>query len=423
MRIERVKNPLSLKDELLKFVFRVYQSTNGAYPALEWVENKPSPDDFDGFKKVYEPFLEFRLGKEFDELYVLRDNDGKIAGTVALVYNLEGKDVWWVPEEIKDEKTGLIEFFMVHPDYKGKGYGSKLLGFAIERLKNLGKDPYIITFPNLEAYEYYLRRGFVKVMDYRGFVVLKYRGGNRKVGLITYLILGLVIGFVAGLFGVGGGFLLVPSLVILGVPIHKAIGTSLACISISALASAYTHLRSGRVLYRVVLLKEMFSIPSAILGAYLSSHLPERLLRVVFGVLLLYLAVAMLRSKKGDCEMEKGKIEYRNVPLVGLVSGLVSGLLGVSGGILNVPLFHTLVGIPIKYAVGTSSLALLFTALAGTFEHWRLGHVQPNIVLFLAPGLIMGARLGAKTVSRVNPRSLRAGFAALLAIVAVRMLL
>ncbi|WP_367884472.1 TSUP family transporter [Thermococcus sp. JCM 11816] len=60
--------------------------------------------------------------------------------------------------------------------------------------------------------------------------------------------------------------------------------------------------------------RRCFPSPSAILGAYLSSHLPERLLRVVFGVLLLYLAVAMLRSKKGDCEMEKGKIEYRNVP-------------------------------------------------------------------------------------------------------------
>ncbi|WP_367883747.1 hypothetical protein [Thermococcus peptonophilus] len=53
---------------------------------------------------------------------------------------------------------------------------------------------------------------------------------------------------------------------------------------------------------------------------------------------------------------------------------------------MNVPLFHTLVGIPIKYAVGTSSLALFFTALAGTFEHWHLAHVQPNVVLFLAPG-------------------------------------
>ncbi|WP_430515144.1 GNAT family N-acetyltransferase [Pyrococcus woesei] len=172
MKIERVKNPLILKGELLGFVFRVYQSTGGAYPALEWVEEKPSTDDFEGFKKVYEPFLEFRLRDEFDELYVLR-RDGKIIGTVALVYNLKGKDIWWVPEEIKNEKTGLIEFFMVDPEYKGKGYGSKLLEFAVERLKELGKEAYVITFPKLEAYSYYLRKGFKKLMDYKEFVVLK----------------------------------------------------------------------------------------------------------------------------------------------------------------------------------------------------------------------------------------------------------
>ncbi|NJE31400.1 GNAT family N-acetyltransferase [Thermococcus sp. 18S1] len=173
MKIERVEIPIELKDELVHFVFRVYQGTNGAYPALEWVENKPSTDDFEGFRKVYEPFLEFRLGKEFDELYVLRDDGGKIAGTVALVYNLEGKDVWWVPEEIRGEKTGLIEFFMVDPSYRGRGYGSRLLEFAIQRLRELGKVPYVITFPELEAYSYYMRKGFVKVMDYREFVVLK----------------------------------------------------------------------------------------------------------------------------------------------------------------------------------------------------------------------------------------------------------
>ncbi|NJE61134.1 GNAT family N-acetyltransferase [Thermococcus sp. 21S7] len=173
MRIERVDEPLRLKDELVHFVFRVYQGTGGAYPALEWVENKPSTDDVEGFRRVYEPFLEFRLGKEFDELYVLRDDGGRIAGTVALVYNLEGKDVWWVPEEIKGEKTGLIEFFMVDPSYRGRGYGSELLEFAIQRLRELGKVPYVITFPELEAYSYYLRKGFVKMMDYREFVVLK----------------------------------------------------------------------------------------------------------------------------------------------------------------------------------------------------------------------------------------------------------
>lgn len=141
------------------------------------MENKFFFDDFDGFKKVYELFFEFRFGKEFDEFYVFRDNDGKIVGIVVFVYNFEGKDVWWVFEEIKDEKMGFIEFFMVYFDYKGKGYGLKFLGFVIERFKNFGKDLYIIMFFNFEVYEYYFRRGFVKVMDYRGFVVLKYCGG------------------------------------------------------------------------------------------------------------------------------------------------------------------------------------------------------------------------------------------------------
>lgn len=175
VEIEKVKNPSELKDELVRFVFRVYRGTGGAYPALEWVEDKPSTDDFEGFKRVYEPFLEFRLRDEFDELYVLRNGERKIIGTVALVYNLRGKEAWWVPEEIKNEKTGLIEFFMVDPAHRGKGYGSMLLEFAVQRLKELGKEPYVITFPELEAYSYYMTKGFVKVMDYREFVVLKKR--------------------------------------------------------------------------------------------------------------------------------------------------------------------------------------------------------------------------------------------------------
>jgi len=175
MRIELTEKSLELKEELVKFVFRVYQETNGAYPALEWVKKKPSTNNFEEFKQVYEPFLEFRLRDEFDELYALHSEDGKIIGTVALVYNIEGKDVWWVPEEIKNEKIGLIEFFMVDPEYKGKGYGSKLLEFAVERLRKLGKEAYVITFPELEAYSYYLKKGFEKVMDYREFVVMKYK--------------------------------------------------------------------------------------------------------------------------------------------------------------------------------------------------------------------------------------------------------
>ncbi|ASJ04489.1 MULTISPECIES: sulfite exporter TauE/SafE family protein [Thermococcus] len=239
---------------------------------------------------------------------------------------------------------------------------------------------------------------------------------------VMAVLIGALIGTVAGLFGVGGGFLIVPSLVFLGLPIHLAIGTSLACITISSLSSAYAHIRAGRVLYRVAFLKEVFSIPAAMVGAYLSGMLNPNVLEAVFGVLLMYVAYAFVRRNsvraRGDL-----RIDYRKVPLIGALSGLTSGLLGVSGGILNVPLFHTLAGLPVNYAVGTSSLALFFTALVGTATHYTLGQVDVETALLLSPGLIIGAALGARLVPRLHPRRFKLLFSALLVLVAIRLLL
>jgi len=177
MNIERLEKPTDHLTDLLEFVFKIYRSTGGRYPALEWVERKPHPGDLHAFTDVYLPFLRFRIEEEFDELYVLKDDRGRIKGTVALVYNLtEGKNIWWVPEDLKRDDVGLVEFFMVDPEYRGKGYGGKLLNMAIDRLRAMGKEVYVITFPHLEAYGYYLRRGFVKIMEYDGFVILRFQG-------------------------------------------------------------------------------------------------------------------------------------------------------------------------------------------------------------------------------------------------------
>jgi len=173
--VKKIKNPSTVKDELLELMFRIYRSTNGKYPALEWVKRKPNPNDFDGFREVYEPFLKFRLSQEFDELYTYQ-KDNRIIGTIALVYKrIKEKGIWWVPEELMNEKVGLIEFFVVDPEFQGKGIGSTLLEFAVKRLRSLGKDPYGVTFPNLEAYSYYYRKkGFREIMRYKEFVILKF---------------------------------------------------------------------------------------------------------------------------------------------------------------------------------------------------------------------------------------------------------
>ncbi len=177
MRIERLKDPVGSVSELLAFVFRVYAGTGGRYPALEWVERKPAPDDFTGFKEVYEPFLRFRLREEFDEVFVLRSGK-RITGTVAVVLNVKGRGAWWVPPWLEGEGVGLVEFLMVDPAFKGRGYGSLLLNLALDRLLSEGKTPHVITFPELEAYGYYLRRGFARVGEYGRFVVLMWPTGG-----------------------------------------------------------------------------------------------------------------------------------------------------------------------------------------------------------------------------------------------------
>lgn len=244
--------------------------------------------------------------------------------------------------------------------------------------------------------------------------------------MIEYLvdfIIGLAIGTIAGLFGVGGGFLIVPTLTFIGLPIHTAIGTSLACIAISSLASAYTHIKKRKVLFKVVAIKEAFSMPAALIGAHVTTFLHESLLRGMFSMLLFYLAYKMTTTPSNPHHEESLKINYKNVPIVGVLSGFVSGLLGISGGILNVPLFHVLVDIPVRYSIGTSSVALFFTALAGTYGHLKAGNVNIETALLLAPGLIIGAYLGARSAHTLHPEKLKRWFALILILIGVKMLI
>ena len=158
-------------DDLVKFVFSIYKATNGAYPLLEWIEEKPSTDDFATFEKIYKPFLKKRMEEEFDEFYFIEKNE--LIGTVALVYKFEGKEIEWIPERLKRKENGFIEFLLVSSAHQGKGYGKMLLGFAIKRLNELNKKAFIVTSKKLPAFNFYKKFGFAEYDDYNEFVILK----------------------------------------------------------------------------------------------------------------------------------------------------------------------------------------------------------------------------------------------------------
>jgi len=158
-------------DELLHFIFSVYRATGGKYPLLEWVEEKPSTDDFPSFKSIYEPFLRRRLEKEFDELYLWGT---PLFATAALVYNFEGKDIGWIPDEFKKEGNAFIEFFMISPSMWGRGYGRKILSFLLDEVEKRGMRAHVSTSDRIDAYHFYLKHGFHVVGKKGIFVIMRH---------------------------------------------------------------------------------------------------------------------------------------------------------------------------------------------------------------------------------------------------------
>ncbi len=181
--IEKISSPESLhvKNQLIKLMFRVYLSTKGNYPKLEWLRNnqKPRIDQPDAFKKFrfyYEPFLKWRLKKEIDELFIIRDEESKeIIGVIGINYNLKEKYVPWIPKEYMNrDDIGFIELLAVDPKHQGKGIGSKLFDIAINRLKELGKKPLLTTFPDLKALQFYKNKGGVIIRKMNKYVTIQF---------------------------------------------------------------------------------------------------------------------------------------------------------------------------------------------------------------------------------------------------------
>ncbi|ASJ09088.1 permease [Thermococcus siculi] len=242
---------------------------------------------------------------------------------------------------------------------------------------------------------------------------------------VGYFVVGVFIGILAAMFGLGGGFLVVPTLNFLGVEIHHAVGTSSAAVVFTSLSSAIAYHRQRRIHYKAGLLLASTAVIGAYIGAWATSYISAAQLKVIFGVVLFLVAIRIYRKKSREPEevsLEDIKLDYKIVPLGGFIAGIASGLLGIGGGAINVP-FLTYMGLPIHYAVATSSFAIVFTATSGAIKHYTMGNVEVEWLLLLVPGLIIGAQLGARIAKRTKAKNLTKAFAVVLAFLAVRMVL
>jgi uncharacterized protein len=228
--------------------------------------------------------------------------------------------------------------------------------------------------------------------------------------LLLAAALSLVIGVVLGMLGGGGAILTLPMLVyVVHVEAKTAIATSLFVVGATSAVSAIMHARSGAVQWRTGTLFGAAAMAGAFAGGRVAQFVAGDTLLVVFALLMVASAIAMLRPSKNAGTASSVKIG--RALLLGVVVGLVSGLVGAGGGFLIVPALTLLGGLAIRQAIGTSLFVIALQSFAGFAGH--LGHVQLDwtLVAAITAACVAGAAAGASIGRKVSAAALRKGFA------------
>jgi len=232
--------------------------------------------------------------------------------------------------------------------------------------------------------------------------------------VLFLVVLGLLAGTFGALVGLGGGVIIVPVLsLLLGLPIKTAVGISLVCVIATSSGAAAVYVQRHWTDLRLGMVLELATALGAITGALVVTFLPDNFLQGMFGAFLLYAAVALLRRQEGEMVEVTGEppdYRARNHPLglgVSYVAGSVSGMLGIGGGPIKVPLMHLFMGVPLKVAAATSNFMMGVTAAASAFLYYTRGDVIVAVAAPLAVGVFAGALLGSHLTRRIHRRWIR----------------
>ena len=237
------------------------------------------------------------------------------------------------------------------------------------------------------------------------------------------LTLALVIGLSLGLLGGGGSVLTVPIFhYVLGYDVKPSIAMSLAVVGVTSAAGALGRLRSGELNGRAVLTFAPVAMVGTFLGARLALLVPSTAQLVLFAVVMLAASVFMWRGRPEHAEAP-ARPHPVLVALIGGAVGVLTGLVGVGGGFLIVPALVLLLGVPVKEAVGTSLGVIALNSASGFAGYWGKVEIDLAIMAAFTAIAIVGVFLGTRLARRVSPGNLRRGFAALLVVVGVTMLL
>ena len=268
------------------------------------------------------------------------------------------------------------------------------------------------------------------------------------VALQIFLI-AIIAGFLGSLLGLGGGIIVTPALTLLfGFDIRYAIGASIVSVIATSSGAAIAYIKDRITNVRIGMFLEIGTTLGAITGAFLSGIINPKFLYIIFGLLLLFSAVMMLRKSKAELPTnvknhplsEKLSLsgEYYDKVLgqqvaynvdgvyggLGMmyVAGVISGLLGIGSGIFKVTAMDLFMKLPLKVSSATSNFMIGVTAAASAGVYFLRGDIDPKIAAPVALGVLFGATVGTRVMERLRSKTIRLIFVPVLAIVSIEMI-
>lgn len=239
-------------------------------------------------------------------------------------------------------------------------------------------------------------------------------------------MVGLGAGILSGLFGVGGGVVLVPGFVLfLGLAQHSAHATSLAAMILTAGAALQPFAMDGSVAWIPGVAIASGALVGAVIGASIMDRLSATRLRQAFAVLLVLVALRMLVPIElvgSGAEQSIDAVRALAFAGLGVATGTLSALMGVGGGVILVPAMVLLFEFTQHTAEGTSLLVIVPTAVMGALRHGRRGHTEWRVGLLVGLGGLVGGQIGARIALLLAGEWLQAAFGAFLLLMGVRLL-
>lgn len=267
---------------------------------------------------------------------------------------------------------------------------------------------------------------------------------------IYIFLISAAAGLLGSILGLGGGIIVTPALTLLfGLDIRYAIGASIVSVIATSSGAAVAYIRDRITNIRIGMFLEIATTAGAIAGAFLSAVIDSKYLYLIFGAMLLYSAIMMLKKVKTELpsgvESHPAAIKLRlngsyydkslgkqvNYNVSGVyggfgmmcAAGIISGLLGIGSGVLKVMAMDMFMKLPLKVSSATSNFMIGVTAAASAGVYFFRGDINPSIAAPVAIGVLIGAAAGTRLMQRLRSKTIRLIFIPVLAYVSVEMIL